>query len=275
MSAFSACSRGKTRRGPKNVFPNIVRIFAQTAILMEQASTEIISSRWRILSGSWLKVMAVTIMLIDHLDAFIWYRHPAFQEVLFTIGSREITLYVLLRWLGRLAFPIFAFLIMEGFQHTRSRVRYGRNLLLFAFLSEIPWNLVHSGTWHYSSQNVFFTLFLGYLGLCAIEHFKDNKKSLLWSLLGLLVLSVLLHADYGCSGYGFILLLYVLKDHNILQAIIGSCVLRGRWIAGLAFIPINLYNGKRGFIRGSVAKYLFYLFYPIHLLVLYWIQIHS
>lgn len=113
---------------------------------MEQASTEITSSRWKILSGSWLKVLAVTIMLIDHLDAFVWYRLPAFREVLFPIGHREITLYILLRMLGRLAFPIFAFLIVEGFQHTRSRVRYGRNLLLFAFLSEIPWNLVHSGT---------------------------------------------------------------------------------------------------------------------------------
>ena len=192
---------------------------------MEQASTEITSSRWKILSGSWLKVLAVTIMLIDHMDAFVWYRLPAFREVLFPIGHREITLYILLRMLGRLAFPIFA------------------------FLSEIPWNLVHSGTWHYPSQNVFFTLFLGYLGLCAIEHFKDDKINLLWSLLGLLVFSILLRADYGCSGYGFILLLYVLKDNKILQAIIGSCVLGGRWIAGLAFIPINLYNGKRGFIQ--------------------------
>ena len=122
---------------------------------MEQASTEITSSRWKILSGSWLKVLAVTIMLIDHLDAFVWYRLPAFREVLFPIGHREITLYILLRMLGRLAFPIFA------------------------FLSEIPWNLVHSGTWHYPSQNVFFTLFLGYLGLCAIEHFKDDKINLL------------------------------------------------------------------------------------------------
>ena len=122
---------------------------------------------------------------------------------------------------------------------------------------------------------MFFTLFLGYLGLCAIEHFKDDKINLLWSLLGLLVFSILLRADYGCSGYGFILLLYVLKDNKILQAIIGSCVLGGRWIAGLAFIPINLYNCKRGFIQGPVAKYLFYLFDPVHLLVIYWIMSHS
>ena len=167
----------------------------------------------------------------------------------------------MMRLVGRLAFPIFAFLIVEGFLRTRSRVRYGRNLLIFALLSELPWNLIHSGTWHYPSQNVFFTLLLGYLGLCALEYFKDDSRRLLASLLGLLVASVLMRADYGCSGYGFILLLYVLREKRILQAIIGSCVLGSRWIAGLAFIPINMYNGERGFVKGPVAKYLFYLLY--------------
>ena len=157
------------------------------------------------LSGSWLKLLAVTTMLIDHRAGFYWYADPAFQTVWFTIGHRPVTPLLCMHAIGRVAFPLFAFLLVEGFVHTRSRFRYGRNLLIFALLSEIPWNLVHSGTWHYPSQNVFFTLFLGYLGLGAIEHFKDNKKSLLWSLLGLLVLSLLLHADYGCSGYGFIL----------------------------------------------------------------------
>lgn len=229
---------------------------------------------YRILSGSWLKLIAVVCMLIDHLAAFYLFKLPVMHTELFMLGHHAVTPLLMMRLVGRLAFPIFAFLIVEGFLHTRSRVRYGRNLLIFALLSELPWNLIHSGTWHYPSQNVFFTLLLGYLGLCALEYFKDDSRRLLASLLGLLVASVLMRADYGCSGYGFILLLYVLRENRILQAIIGSCVLGSRWIAGLAFIPINMYNGERGFVKGPVAKYLFYLFYPLHLLVIYLLRVY-
>ena len=237
-----------------------------------QAELESSLKPWQIFSGSWLKIIAVTTMLIDHLAAFYWGKMAPFQEVWFTIGHHSVTPYLILRLIGRIAFPIFAFLIVEGFLHTHDRKRYGLNLLLFAFLSEIPFNLVHSGTWHYPVQNVFFTLFLGYLGLCAIEYYKDDGKRLLAALVGLLALSVLLRSDYGCSGYGFILLLYALRKNKILQAIIGSCVLWTRWVAGLAFIPINMYNGKRGFVKGPVAKYFFYLFYPLHLLIIYYLR---
>ncbi|MBR4735299.1 MAG: conjugal transfer protein TraX [Bacteroidales bacterium] len=224
---------------------------------------------FRILSGSALKLLAVVSMLIDHLAAFYWYNVPALQAVWFTIGHRAFTPLILMRIFGRIAFPLFAFLIVEGFVHTRSRKRYGLNLAFFALISEIPWNLIHTGTMLYPGQNVFFTLLLGFLGLCAIEKYSGNKPYLLGSLLGLLVVSIFLRADYGCSGYGFILLLYVLRDNKILQAIIGSCVLGSRWIAGLAFIPINMYNGKRGFVKGPVWKYAFYLFYPLHLLAIW------
>ena len=221
-----------------------------------------------------MKLIAVVCMLIDHLAAFYLFKLPVMHTELFMLGHHAVTPLLMMRLVGRLAFPIFAFLIVEGFLHTRSRVRYGRNLLIFALLSELPWNLIHSGTWHYPSQNVFFTLLLGYLGLCALEYFKYDSRRLLASLLGLLVASVLMRADYGCSGYGFILLLYVLRENRILQAIIGSCVLGSRWIAGLAFIPINMYNGERGFVKGPVAKYLFYLFYPLHLLVIYLLRVY-
>ena len=228
--------------------------------------------QWQVFSGSALKVIAIISMVIDHLAHFYWRDAIWINQVLLSVGHRQITPYFLMRLVGRIAFPLFAFLLVEGFLHTRDRFKYGRNLLIFALISEIPWNLAHLGTWHYPSQNVFFTLFLGYLGLCAIELYKDDSKRLLASLLGLLAASVLLRADYGCSGFGFILLLYVLRENKILQAIIGSCVLGSRWIAGLAFIPINMYNGKRGFVKGAFAKYFFYVFYPAHLLVLYFLR---
>ena len=225
--------------------------------------------RWKSLSGSALKVLAMVTMLIDHMALFYWRYDPEMLQPLFTIGHRHVSLYFLMRCIGRIAFPIFAFLLVEGFVHTHNRMKYGRNLLVFALLSEIPWNLVHEGTWHYPSQNVIFTLLLGFLGMWAIERYRTEHRRLTFALLGLLAVSVFLRADYGCSGYGFILMLYVLRRRLLLQAVIGSCMLGSRWIAGLAFIPISMYNGQRGFIHGVWSKYLFYAFYPLHLLAIY------
>ena len=227
---------------------------------------------YRILSGSWLKVLAMATMLIDHLAAYFWYYDSQFTQTLFAVGHKQISIYFLLRFVGRISFPIFAFLLVEGFLHTHNRWKYGRNLMLFAILSELPWNFVHSGTWLYPGQNVLFTLFLGFLGMCAIERFRDDRVRQALSLIGLLILSVVLRADYGCSGFGFILLLYVLRRKRLLQAVIGSCVLGSRWMAGLAFIPINMYNGQRGFIQGPIAKYIFYIFYPLHLSIIFLMQ---
>jgi len=222
---------------------------------------------YRVLSGSALKVLAMGLMLIDHLAAFYWRMAPQFMQPLFAIGHKPVSAYLLMRLVGRLAFPVFAFLLVEGFVHTSNRRRYGVSLFVFALISEVPWNLVHVGAWHYPSQNVLFTLLLGFLGLCAIADLRGRRRAV--ALVGLLVVSIFLRADYGCSGYGFILLLYVLRRQPVLQAVIGSCVLGSRWIAGLAFIPINMYNGQRGFIRGSLSKYIFYVFYPLHLFVIY------
>lgn len=226
-----------------------------------------------ILTGSHLKLLAILIMFIDHFAAYLLRGVEGLNPLFFTLGHHEVDLYFVMRCVGRMAFPIFAFLIVEGFLHTRSRFRYGRNLLLFAILSEIPWNLVHSGTLCFPTQNVFFTLFLGYVGLCAIERYRADVRRQAVALLGLLLVSIFLRADYGCSGYGFILLLYVLRQRPLLRAIIGSCILPARWLAGLAFIPISLYNGRRGFVHGAVAKYAFYLFYPLHLLLLYLLRL--
>ena len=185
------------------------------------------------------------------------------------LGEKAINLRLIMHTIGRTAFPIFAFLITEGFTHTHDRKKYGLNLLIFALISEIPWNLARSGDFFYHRQNVFFTLFLGYLGICAIEYFKTNRKHMGGTLLLLFCSSLLLKADYGAFGFGFIILLYLLKSNKILMAVIGSCVLPSRWIGGMAFIPILMYNGKRGFAKSKWTKYAFYIFYPLHLMILF------
>lgn len=224
---------------------------------------------WKILDNSWLKIIALLLMTIDHTAAFLLIHHPAFITPLFFIGSHPVRIYTLMRMLGRLAFPLFAFMLVEGFEHTHNRFNYGRNLFLFALISELPWNLAHSGTLLFPLQNIFFTLFLGYLGICALHYLGSRRLFQLVVLLGLLILSIVLRVDYGCAGFGIILLFYLLRSHPTPRAIVGCCLLPSRWVAGLAFIPISMYNGKRGFIKGPVGKYLCYLYYPLHLFVFY------
>lgn len=229
----------------------------------------LIGENFKILSGSALKLIALITMFIDH-TAVVFLKDAS--PVIMRIGAHTLTLYKLMRYIGRLSFPIFAFLIIEGFLHTSDRRKYGMRLLIFALISELPWNLEHTGIWHYASQNVFFTLFLGYAGLCVIEYFKNDTKRQAILLILLLIAAVIMRADYGASGFGFIIMLYLLRQNRVYQTVLGCCILPSRWIAGLAFIPINLYNGKRGFIKGGFAKYIFYAVYPAHMLALYFIK---
>lgn len=230
----------------------------------------ILPEQFHILSGSALKVLAVATMLIDHVGTLLETR----PVPLFTAFGRQVTLYFLMRFVGRLAFPIFAFLVVEGYHHTRSRIRYGASLLLFASLSEIPWDLFHNGAWFsLDSQNVFFTLFLGYLGIYAYEYFRDRWFLRALAIVLLLSVSLLLRADYDVTGFCFLLLMYALRDRELLRDAVGVLMLRSTWKAGLAFIPLALYNEKRGFIKGPVLKYAFYLVYPAHLLILYFIKV--
>ena len=233
---------------------------------MNISADSVFPEKCRILSGSSLKVIAIVTMLIDHIGAVLLSMYQPALNVLFTLFGREYSVYLIFRDIGRVAFPIFCFLLLEGFRHTRSRFRYGRNLLLFALISEIPWNLMFTNTLHYERQNVFFTLSLGYLAFCVIEHFKDKRAIQLFFLLGLLVISVFLKADYGWRGYIFLLIMYYMRNDKTGQTILGSCWLYYEWRACFAFLSINLYNGERGFIQGKIGKYFFYWFYPVHII---------
>ena len=131
----------------------------------------LVPKKYRCLSGSGLKILAIVTMVIDHIGA-TFPRSTA--SVMLHIGQKRLMLYTVMRFIGRLSFPIFAFLLVEGFLHTRDRERYGIRLAVFAILSELPWNLLHADAWRYETQNVFFTLLLGYLGLCLIERIQKE-----------------------------------------------------------------------------------------------------
>ena len=225
-------------------------------------------AKFQVLSGSALKLIAITLMLIDHTGLMILYNYPATTATLFSFGGVDYSWYRIFRDIGRAAFPIFCFLLVEGFLHTHNRKKYVLNLFLFACISEIPWNFMFTNTWRYEKQNVFFTLFLGYLAFCALEYFWDNQKMQLVCVLALLTVSVFLKADYGWRGFVFLLIMYWFRNDKTAQAIIGSCWLYYEWKACFAFLSINMYNGERGFVKGRFLKYVFYWFYPVHITIL-------
>ena len=137
---------------------------------MENKSA-IIPEKYKVLSGSALKCLALVTMIIDHVGVVLLKNSGI---VLLQTGLGTLTLYTLTRKIGRLACPIYCFLLMEGFLHTQNRRKYGLRLLLFAIISEIPWNLEHTGTLRYASQNVFFTLLLGYCCILVYEKYRGQ-----------------------------------------------------------------------------------------------------
>ena len=229
----------------------------------------------RILSGSVLKTVALVSMIIDHIGYFFLYQTDFGMNPLFRVGSITVSVYWICRKIGRFAFPIYVFLLSEGYLHSKNRFRYASSLLLFALISEIPWNLLHSGkVLLLSSQNVFFTLFLGLLAILFSERYREHRhpKDLIIVFL-VFAVSYFLKADYGIRGVGFILIVYLLRERKAEQALAGSAIYVSNAPAYfLSFLLINMYNGKRGYIRSRLLKYLFYAIYPVHLLAMWLIR---
>ncbi len=207
-------------------------------------------------------------MLIDHIAVFLLPYTSLRDCVLFNLLGKEIGLIYLMRWIGRIAFPIYAFLITEGYIHTHNKLKYGRNLLLFALISEIPWNYAHTLSLTYRNQNVFFTLFLGFLGICCFEKFSHNRVLQIVSVLGLFFVSLFAKLDYGVTGYSLILTMYILRNSKLIMTVASLAITDTELQAFPAMVAVGLYNGKRGFIRSKPLKYAFYIFYPAHLLIL-------
>ncbi len=229
-----------------------------------------------------LKVIALTCMIIDHFGA--------------VTGDAN-----LLRGLGRIAFPIYAFLIAEGCTKTKNMQRYLSRLLLFAFVSEIPFDLLFSNAYFkfdsskaflslsgvsvldFYYQNVFFTLFLGAL---AIFFQKNYPKYSVIGLISCCAVGILLKTDYDVIGVLMIYALYTLSQRAILlnprfnpkhiQCLIlvgyGLTIAPTRplpfWLVMLAPLFVFLYNGQRG-PSNKLIQVAFYAAYPLHILLLF------
>lgn len=204
------------------------------------------------MNGLALKLTALAAMALDHTAV--------------ALCTENGIVYAIFRTLGGLAFPIYCFLLTEGFSHTRNPGAYLRRLAVFALLSEIPFDLAVFGTWVYTGyQNVFFTLALGVLTLLGLRRFSGRPFfQALAAGCGCLA-AALIQSDYGWSGILLICVLYLTRCDRPRQILYGCAAsFLARLTAPFAFIPIHMYNGE----RGRQMKMLFYWFYPAHLLVL-------
>ena len=218
------------------------------------------------ISQEGLKLIACAAMLADHVGA------------VFFPGS-------FLRVIGRLAFPIYCYLLTGGVFHTKDRRNYGRRLLIGIFLAELPYDFLFYGGWYWGKQSVMLSLFLGYLYCVAALHVSNSGFRIVL-MIPFAIFAELLNVDYGCWGILIIGMFLLTKNQpraRLLQFLlllpiswllskatvtIGSLQLRLQLFAVLAMIPIALYSGRK--VTGNVwIQRLFYLFYPAHLALLY------
>lgn len=230
------------------------------------------------ISHTALKWLACLLMLIDHVGMLF------FPQIM------------LFRLIGRLAFPIFAFQIAEGYRHTKHFNRYALRLFGIALLSEIPFDLAVMGEcFSLSHQNVMFTLLFGLLGckLLALLQTEYSAGRMLLSLFGIAAMLFAvewLQTDYGAAGILTVLLFFLTAraKHPMPARIIGMTAIHGILLQGasvtvfgislpvqgfaiLALIPIAFYRGEKGY-SSRILQYGCYLFYPLHLLMLFFLR---
>ena len=233
----------------------------------------------RTFSGTALKTIACITMLVDHIGASCIEAGlllPELETGEVSGGAwNQISLYQLdrvLRFTGRLAFPLFCFLLVEGFVHTHNVKGYLGRLVLFGLLSEVPFDLAFFRTpFDPSAQNVYWTLALGVLAMAGLKRFeKENGlpgwQGLVWAG-GCAALALAANTDYNAIGVIIICALYLTRADRKRQCLAGALLFMFELTAPLAFVLVWFYNGQRG-ACSPLQKKAFYWFYPVHLLVL-------
>lgn len=233
----------------------------------------------RNLTAAHLKWIALITMFIDHFAAVVIKKYAIVNGIdtytllnPFAAGSTVGIIYSLMRIIGRLAFPLYIFLLVEGFRHTRDIKKYIGRMAIFALVSEIPFDLAIFGTvFETTHQNVFITMTLGLIMLYILDQIQ-LKVSRFKSILGFLTICVFfflneyLKADYAGYGILFIAIIYLFRNNPPVQALMIFIMGIGQYTAALSGPITYFYNGKKG---KQINKYFFYAFYPAHLLLFY------
>ncbi len=231
------------------------------------------------LTSNMLRILAMAFMICDHLWAKV-------------IPGNDWMTYV-----GRMTFPIFAFMISEGFIHTSNLKKYILRLLAFAVISEIPFNLFYGGSWFYPyHQNVLFTLLLGLLAITLIDKARKDKTAKTIIKTALILIPICLGVFIGFPDYGFwgfltVVMFYLFRDFPfawvlqlVAMVLMNLILFEGQQIpveflgktyeiatqgfAVFALIPIWLYGGRKG-KSSKIMQYGFYAFYPLHMIIIY------
>lgn len=210
-----------------------------------------------------LKIIALATMIIDHYGA------------IFQSGTD------IYRIIGRIAFPVYCFLLVEGYLHTGDVKKYGKRLLLFAVLSEIPFDLAFYGRLGFVHQNIFFTLFIGLTAIYFIDNkdglYKFNKNLVIAAAF---ILSVVLAVDYNIIGIIYILVFYFTRNYPKAKRLsyVAAIMLLTNLMASplqqfslLALPLVYFYNSELG-PKNKFLQLLFYTAYPAHLLIFYFLK---
>ena len=223
---------------------------------------------FKCLSASGIKLIAVITMTIDH------------------IGAALLPQYLFLRIIGRLAFPIYCYMIVNGMFHTKSCIKYIMRIFGFAIISEPFYDLAFRGKIiNMEYQNVFFTLAIGLTVISVIEQLKIRfgGYSVFGSMAEIMILAsgcvaaYFLKTDYSFYGVLMIYGFYSFRLNAIVSGIFQifmNCIIIGgvQGFAVFSLLPICMYNGEKGKNSGMI-KWLFYLYYPLHLFVIFLLKI--
>ena len=212
-----------------------------------------------------IKIIACITMVLDHIK----YAIPETRNF-FTI------------YFGRMSYPLFAFLIGEGYCHTRNLKKYYKRLLICGIISQIPFMLFRTLVGEWKMLNIMFTLILGLIAVTIFDKYKNKWYIWLPSVFGIAFLGQVLRVDYSWFGVATVFILYVFRNQKILRILafliltILSYFVRTNGAYSVEVVlkivftvfPVVLlcfYNGK----LGKKTKYLYYVFYPAHMLIFY------
>lgn len=213
-----------------------------------------------------LKIIALTTMIIDHYGAIF----------------QSNTMYF--RMIGRIAFPIYCFLLVEGYFHTGNVKKYAARLFIFALISEIPFDLAFYSELGFIHQNIFFTLFIGLAAIYMLDNKGENNNLYRdMIILASCTLAYLLNVDYGIIGIVYILTFYFTRNqdkHNrfkntgIIMLVVNFSSSIYQQFSLLALPLLYLYDGELG-PKNKIMQISFYTAYPLHLIIFYIIKLKT